>query len=113
MRLTYERTGEIMVSQSLRKSGRLFRPLRRSMGGEIHRRNPFVNQVVCFAGTVTSLTMPHASRNPFVNQVVCFAGRAQSIGMVVESQSLRKSGRLFHKNPADNMAQKGDVAIPS
>ncbi len=37
-------------------------------------RNPFVNQVVCFANAVSYYyyDLSDRSRNPFVNQVVCF-----------------------------------------
>ena len=58
-------------SQSLRKSGRLF-PLK-----------------------VDVNTMRPLRRNPFVNQVVCFIVVA-TIETIPKSQSLRKSGRLFH-----------------
>jgi len=71
-------------SQSLRKSGRLF-----------HSQEEFN-------------TLEEArkyGRNPFVNQVVCFEGNEEkNIKLTFESQSLRKSGRLFQiKTKGENI----------
>ncbi len=64
------------------------------------RRNPFVNQVICFAARFrAAIARLEMGRNPFVNQVICFAGHAGA-GCAVfagESQSLRESGHLFPK----------------
>jgi len=64
------------MSQSLRKSGRLFlRVFHFDIDDNLTRRNPFVNQVVCFvisANPWDYLVLSDYCRNPFVNQVVCF-----------------------------------------
>jgi len=71
------------VSQSLRKSGRLFQlaPILGIFVATFHRRNPFVNQVVCFLSKDEVFEAINAlvGRNPFVNQVVCFTSSYNSI----------------------------------
>ena len=66
-------------------------------------RNPFVNQVVCFISKLLKeMDFAVYGRNPFVNQVVCFGDhyrRPEWGGVKASSQSLRKSGRLFHRLP--------------
>ncbi len=45
------------------------------------RRNPFVNQVVCFGGGVAKPIVEEIfdGRNPFVNQVVCFPTQKKNL----------------------------------
>ena len=64
----------ILMSQSLRESGRLF-------------PKHFIS--ICFSC--------YTGRNPFVNQVVCFVNYKENkmVINIQQSQSLRESGRLF------------------
>ncbi len=84
----------VIKSQSLRESGHLF--LRRCVGGQVWRGKEY-------------------GRNPFVNQVICFARLAKAISAVVwgESQSLRESGHLFLTTVQEYIASGTVVAIPS
>jgi len=79
----HDKIKEILSSQSLRKSGRLFLKYQKSV----------------FKAT-------KKCRNPFVNQVVCFMNTERKDLHVVESQSLRKSGRLFHSGRSECYVQQ-------
>jgi len=78
-------------------------------------RNPFVNQVVCFENEYWCRNQGATiiRRNPFVNQVVCFRGGRPKTKIGILSQSLRKSGRLFHVPTDDDERNFLAVAIPS
>ncbi len=88
------------VSQSLRKSGRLFqiRPTKNQperSGSQSLRKSGRLFQIT----VELNMSQGNIGRNPFVNQVVCF-GRENhgDDGVSHMSQSLRKSGRLFHRH---------------
>jgi len=83
-------------SQSLRKSGRLFQN-----GENDNEIAALMSQSLRKSGRLF-LNIPRMvntfwkSRNPFVNQVVCFTDAERALWLKMKaSQSLRKSGRLF------------------
>jgi len=104
-------------SQSLRKSGRLFRYLKTNYAREKMMSQSLRKSGRLFLSVGVEMTQLDLNcRNPFVNQVVCFegAGGSRLLQAPDRSQSLRKSGRLFLKTYIDNKKlTASSVAIPS